>query len=259
MSATYTTPSRPGLFLLSTPHPAAVFDFYRRLAGWDLEQDATSKVGRDQIAVVREGSGGWLPYLDVPDLPAAIARAEAAGGRLADPASAEPAGRAVIVVDPSDTPLGVREAARRADGIPLGDGPIVWIEQKTRDQDAATAFLSQVFGFAVVGARGPGQVRLLRGHDGSSFGGVMQFDDRWAPDYPPHWLLYLRTGDVDRDLETATKHGGSVWFPPVPTPLGRLAYLRDPAGNALAVVEVAAAAETLLAPAAQTGHDAGVS
>lgn len=253
-SAPLTTPPRPTLFVLSTTEPDAVLDFYDQVCGWKLEPSSAAAMGRaagagEQAFFVRKGPVGWLPFLSVADLQGALDRAKAAGGRGVFPLPDDDTGRSAAVFDPSDTRLGlwaVDDPDMNAAGQSIEHGQIIWMEEKTRDQQAAAAFHSEVFGFAAAGPTGPGKVQLLRGNNGPSYAGVMQFDERWAPDHPPHWLLYMSVDDLDKTIEQALAAGGSVWFEPTDTPLGGLAYLRDPAGNAFAVVEVAEAARGML-------------
>ena len=250
--------------MLSTPDPAAVTDFYARVLGWTL-QPADSFPGTDgreiaargsgQRFIVRRGPVGWLPFLSVIDLPAVLERARAAGGRVVFPVPGDQTRRVAMLFDPSGARLGVYEpdhpagAQATEDGPAPGSGPVVWLEEKSRNQEAAAAFHAEVFGFTPVGPSGPGKVKVLRPSSGAPYAGVMQFDDRWAGDHPPHWLVYTSVKSLSATIEDALAQGGSVWFQPTDTPLGRLAYLRDPAGNAFAVIEVAPATSgTLLAP-----------
>lgn len=253
-----TVPTRPELLVLSTPRPGDVLDFYRALFGWELDlagglPDDRPVGAAAQTFLTREGVVGWLPFLTVGDLPAVLGRARAAGAeRVVHPLPGQDTDRAAIVIDPSGTRLGLWSPAGAQQSSPAGveEGLVVWIEEKTRDQQAAVAFHTEVFGFAAAGPTGPGKVRFLREPSGSAYAGVMQFDDRWTPDQPPHWLLYVAVADLDATIALALSHGGSLWFEPTDTPLGRLAYVRDPADNAIAVVELAPGAGAMLTPAA---------
>ncbi|MBV9204296.1 MAG: hypothetical protein JO037_02575 [Actinobacteria bacterium] len=232
-------PGRPARFVLSSPYAPELAGFYTQLFGWRAGPGGAFTLSGRTVAQVRQGQGGWLPYLTVPDLPAAIRQAGAAGASLAGPADDQPSLSAVIV-DPTGTPLGLSDPG---DGpaveVMAEDGAVVWMEQKTHQQDAATGFLSGLFGYEFAGPAGPGKVRVAQ-TEGPAFGGVMQFDGRWASDAEPHWLLYFQVADTQASLDWAAGLGGSVWFSPLDTPLGRLAYLRDPRGNAFAIVQVSA-------------------
>jgi uncharacterized protein len=232
-------PGRPARFVLSSPQAPELAAFYTRLFGWQPGTEGAFTLGERTVAQVREGQGGWLPYLTVPDLSAAIRQARAAGASLAGSAD-DPSGLSAVIVDPAGTPLGLSEPG---DGpaveVMAEDGAVIWVEQKTRQQDAATRFLSDLFGYEFAGPTGPGKVRVAQ-TEGPVFGGVMQFDGRWAADTKSHWLLYFQVADTQASLDRAVGLGGSVWFPPFDTPLGHMAYLRDPQGNAFAVVHLSA-------------------
>lgn len=233
-------PSRPAHFVLRTADAAGAATFYGELFGWQVGSDDIFLSAGRQVARIEVGAGGWLPYLTVPDLDAALGRASAAGATSIGTAVTGAAGRSAVVVEPGGTELGLWQAGSGPGVGVMGEpGAVVWVEEKTHHQATETAFLAELFGFEVLGPEGPGSVRVLRG-EGPLCTGVMQFDGRWAPDEAPHWLLYFEVEDVEKSPVSAVENGGSVWFPPFDTPLGRMAYLRDPAGNAFAVVTVSA-------------------
>lgn len=248
-------PTRPAMFVLSTPEPARVMDFYRSLLGWELQPMAAFPSGGDlasdaQVFVVRGGEVGWLPFLPVADLAGLVERARNAGAnRVVFPLPDDDTGRSAAIIDPTGARLGllaIEGTVPKPDPAPLAPGRVVWIEEKTRDHKAAAAFQEAVFGLQAQGPGGAGEVQVLRG-GGAPYSAIMQFDERWDDDYPPRWLIYACVADLEATLAQAVEYGGSVWFSRTETELGPLAYLRDPDGNGLAVVEVSHAARALLA------------
>lgn len=234
---------RPALFVLRTPRAGDLVSYYSGLFGWeaaDLGDGIRSmSVGGRPVAVIRPGDGGWLPFLAVPDLAWAVNLAVKQGATIQEETTSDVTGTHAVIVDPTATPLGLWEVGSGSGvGRMLDPGSVAWIEQKTRQQGAATEFLTALFGYAVAGPEGPGAVRVLIPADKPVFGGVMQFDGRWADDYPAHWLLYVAVDDLDDTIAEAVSRGGSLWFEPTATPLGPLAYIQDPAGHAIAVVSV---------------------
>lgn len=238
-------PGQPAQFVLRSPGLAGLTDFYTGLFGWTGDVDrpeGTVLLGDRGVGRLAAGEGGWLPFLAVQDLTQAVQTATEAGATLLEAPAGDvdpDLGACAVVLDPTGTPLGLAEAGGGGVEVMAEDGAVVWVEQKTHDQQRATAFLTAVFGYGFVGPEGPGKVRVAR-TEGTMFGGVMEFDDRWAPDETPHWLVYLQVSDVAATLDRAVALGGSVWFPPFDTPLGEMAYVRDPEGNAFAVVHVSA-------------------
>lgn len=93
------------------PTPAA--DFYRDLLGWEVAaDDSTSgytawiRDGEQPWAGIKgaengDSSGRWVPYVQVDDLDAALARATALGGTTVRERTPGPAGDSVVVADPS--------------------------------------------------------------------------------------------------------------------------------------------------------------
>ena len=90
----------------------AVTEFYRALFDGPIGPDdsdgpyaAWMMNGAQPWAAVVEASdvttGRWVPYVHVDDLEGAVAKAIAAGGTVALPKTAGPAGHAVTIADPA--------------------------------------------------------------------------------------------------------------------------------------------------------------
>ena len=238
-------PTRPAQFVLRTSGGDVLTTFYCDLFGWTLKGEDTFVLQGRTVARMEHSKGGWLPYLAVADLTVALEKATRSGAVTLDGPSDGPLGRSAVILDGGGAPLGLWQSGSGSGvGLIAEHGAVVWIEEKTRNQEVATAFLQTLFGFELLGASGPGAVRLLKG-EGPFFGGVMQFDDRWTSDEPPHWLLYFQSSAVPAIVERAIALGGSLWFPLMDTPLGQMAYIRDPEGNAFAVVEVSEQGRTM--------------
>lgn len=91
---------------------AHVIEFYRAVFDGPIgpdDGDGTYRAWfmdgeRPWAAVVESAAataGRWVPYVRVPDLDAAVAEAEAAGGTVVVPRTTGPAGEAVTVADPA--------------------------------------------------------------------------------------------------------------------------------------------------------------
>lgn len=249
------TAGRPGLFILRTVNPSEVAAFYAATLRWDLDGETFTLDGAALAGVTARG-GGWLPMFAVESLAESLTLVQQAGGTLTGRRD-DDRGRQALVADPTGTAFGLWEIGTGAGSHQQGHlGTVSWVEQKTRDQDAATSFLSAVFGYSVVGPKGSGNVRVLTGAGSPLFGGVMQFDDRYSAEQPPFWLLYVEVEDVAETIGRAVEAGGSVWFPLTQTPLGPLAYVRDPAGNAIALVAISEGGRAMIgARAGGSGQD----
>ncbi|HEX9947005.1 MAG TPA: VOC family protein [Allosphingosinicella sp.] len=91
---------------------AAARSFYEAAFGWSLERFgptyAATVTGDTDIGLQAdpaEASRAPLPVIDVPDLEAAEAAVEAAGGRVVRPIFAFPGGRRFHFLDPSGNEL----------------------------------------------------------------------------------------------------------------------------------------------------------
>ena len=96
---------------------AATREFYERAFGWQMtaygpDYAATTTGDRD-IGLhgdLSDATQSPLPVIDVPDLEAALAQVEAAGGRIVRPIFAFPGGRRFHFVDPSGNELAAVKA-----------------------------------------------------------------------------------------------------------------------------------------------------
>ena len=117
-------PAQTGEFIwadLFVPRPAAAVEFYRGLVGWTSEK--SSSRGNAQHLVVSAGGfhragltmlpdgaqqAGWLPYVQVDDVPAALQRVTSAGGKiLTTPNRDLLNGNLAVVSDPNGGVIGI--------------------------------------------------------------------------------------------------------------------------------------------------------
>jgi hypothetical protein len=87
---------------------AAARSFYERAFGWEMTgfgpTYAATMTGDTDVGLQAdraEATKAPLPVIDVPDLEAALAAVEAAGGRIVRPIFAFPGGRRFHFLDPS--------------------------------------------------------------------------------------------------------------------------------------------------------------
>lgn len=84
--------------------PDTTTRFYADLLGWNASDGPggmsmfAGETG--PVAGVSSGAGGWLPYAQVDDVEAAVARAESLGAKTLEPIAQGPAGRYAVVQDP---------------------------------------------------------------------------------------------------------------------------------------------------------------
>ncbi|MEW5989968.1 MAG: VOC family protein [Chloroflexota bacterium] len=96
---------------LTARQPDAVREFYARMFDWQIAPDSNPGPyngwimdgDRPWAAVVEANdatAGRWLPYVQVDDLDAAVARAIGLGGSVVQDKTDGPAGTAVTMADP---------------------------------------------------------------------------------------------------------------------------------------------------------------
>jgi predicted enzyme related to lactoylglutathione lyase len=105
---------------LHTQDPATAKKFYQHLFDWKMQDEPTPAgvytdldLGGGAHGGLKQATDGtagsrWLPYVQVPDLAAATARAKALGARAVKELVEIPgAGLYSVIVDPTGAPLGM--------------------------------------------------------------------------------------------------------------------------------------------------------
>jgi len=116
-------------------------------------------------------------------------------------------------------------------------GRFVWHELMTRDVPAAKTFYSKLTGWKTI--PWPLDPTYTVCHaDSGPVAGIMQIPAELPSDFPPHWVQYIGTRDVDGIADAAVRAGGSlVKAPSDMQGAGRYAVLRDPQGAAFAIID----------------------
>ena len=117
-------------------------------------------------------------------------------------------------------------------------GAIGWFDLTVPDAENVRDFYAQVVGWKAQGLdMGEYEDYVMSTPDGRGVAGVCHARGPNA-DIPPQWMLYVNVSDLDESLERCKAMGGE--------PLGeirdmgtygRVAYVRDPAGAALALIQ----------------------
>lgn len=109
---------KPGQFLwneLHTPDPAAATRFYQALVGFEATTidrgrgpyTMLSKDGKNRAGVIMDDRAVWIPYVQVANTDATLAKAEKLGAQVKMPAITMPIGRIASFVDPQGAPIGL--------------------------------------------------------------------------------------------------------------------------------------------------------
>ena len=238
------------------PDVQAAMDFYGPLFGWDfagpglMPGDPPGKYfvarlrGRDVAGIGSspEGSGAtsWITHVRVDNVDQTAARTRSAGGEvLAGPFDAAPAGRLVVLADPSGAVLCAWEAGAR-EGAQTVNEPSAWAMSTlhTTDPEGSIAFYKAVFGWQPE-LFGPVTLWRLPGYVGGEpkqpvprdVVGVMVSNGASQP----HWSVDFWIADADATADSAVKLGGKVIVPPHDVPGFRNAVIADPQGAVLSV------------------------
>lgn len=240
--------------LMTTDAPAAT-RFYQSVVGWKAEDSGmpgvqytilnadSSRVGglMELPQSARDGGAkpGWIGYVGVDDVDATAARVTGAGGAVHRPAQDIPGiGRFAIVTDPQGAqftlfkPMGTDEAPADAQMAP---GHVGWHELHARDQTAALAFYSDLFGWTKADAvdMGPMGTYQMFASGGATVGGMMTRTDG----SPPHWLYYFNVADINAGASRVKDAGGQVINGPMEVPGGSwIVHGTDPQGATFAIV-----------------------
>jgi uncharacterized protein len=248
---------------LMSPDPDGAKAFYDDVVGWTISAQSASPtqdyrmIGRSDGGnaggvmkltgdMARHGASPvWLGYLYTPDVDAAVAAAEADGGKLQVPATDMPGvGRIAMITDPQGAPFyvmnptpppGMEDATSDVFSV-TEPQHIRWNELVTSAPDSAIAFYTKHFGWAQEGEMdmGPmGKYRFIQ-HGGVAIGAVMPT----MPDSPAsQWRFYIGVDDIDRAMAAIGGSGGKVVSGPHEIPGGEFSlHGIDPQGATFGLV-----------------------
>ena len=240
---------------LQTTDTDAAKAFYGGLLGWTFDDQpmpdgrvySMAKVGEAQVAAIapqppQAAAAGmppmWNTFLAVDSADDAVAKVEAAGGRVAmAPFDIMNAGRMAVVLDPSGTAIAFWQANEHIGaGLVNEPGTVMWNELITDDPSAA-AFYEQVLGMTTSKMDDPafGDYTLFL-VNGEMVGGSVAPQ---MPGVPNHWHVYFAVSGADAAVAKAAELGGSVLAEPFDTPVGRMAVISDPQGATFSILQPA--------------------
>lgn len=240
----------PIWYELLTPDREASTAFYEAVIGWSVGPRPDGEMDYRMIETADGAVGGlmelspemlsggvrpgWLFYLGVDDVDAAVARIGTLGGAVhMGPIDMEGVGRMAMVADPQGIPFYVMRGASDQESTAWqrdGMGKCNWNELVTPDPDAARAFYADVFGWTyperMAMPEGMGDYVFIDA-GGETIGATMGT----GAGQPPGWTFYFRAPDIDAAAAQVTAMGGTVHAGPMEVPGGdRIIVASDPQG-----------------------------
>jgi len=239
---------------LVTDDAAAARSFYGELLGWQF-QDVEGE-GIVYTTILQNGvpiggiapiededinvpSARWISLISVPDVDAATAAIQRAGGAVnMEPWDNPTRGRMALVTDPQGAMV---IFVRTVSGDPpyldpdrLVSNRFIFNELWTHDLAASIQVYGDVVGYEVQGPSlaGAPDVRVFT-RDGDPRAGLNLLP--W-PEVQPNWLPYIKVDDTGRIAERVVELGGMILIPPLPQVRnGTVALVADPSGAAFAI------------------------
>ncbi len=226
--------------------------FYDELFGWEWAGMEMPEAGTYWMASIngqlvaglsaqppdRAGMpSAWNTWMNVDDVDASSARAEAAGATVVVPPLDVPdAGRMAYLTDPAGAAFGMWQAREhKGAGKVDGHGSAIWHELHAPDTDATVAFYGEVFGWkrgSMEFPEGGSYTTLFKGE--ATIGGTAPPPE---PGMPAHWRVWFGSDDVEATAAAAKDLGGTVVLAPTDSPIGKFAFLQDSTGAGFSVIK----------------------
>jgi hypothetical protein len=191
----------------------------------------------------------WATYIRVDSADDTIEKTKRAGGRIIDgPFDAPPAGRLVVLADPSGAIFCAWEAGAR-EGAQLVNEPSAWAMSTlhTAGTDEAKEFYGTLFGWETE-QFGPVTLWRLPGYVGGEpkqpvprdVVGVMApiAESAHGPAAQPRWTVDFWIDDADGAAARAATLGGRVILAPHDTPGFRSSVIADPQGAVFSISQL---------------------
>jgi predicted enzyme related to lactoylglutathione lyase len=230
---------------LITPNGEGAHDFYSKVLGWNKqawehEPSYSMFVGPEgPLGAAVENRAGvphWLPYVGVPSVDDAVARAEAQGAKVVTPPTEVPnAGRHAVLNDAQGATFAVHSSSMPAspDRAPAR-GEFSWHELATTvDPTEVFPLYAELFGWDEIRRHDMGDpmgTYLIFGRNGVEMGGMFNKGNMGRPG-PAYWVSYVSVPDLGNALEQLKSGRGTVLHGPSDVPGGdKIAQVMDPHG-----------------------------
>jgi predicted enzyme related to lactoylglutathione lyase len=239
---------------LQTIDQDAAKAFYAGLFGWTYDDQpmpqgpvySMAMLGGQQVAAIAAQSPElaaagappmWNTYLAVDSVDEAVAKVDAAGGKVAmSPFDVMDAGRMAFVLDPSGAAVALWQANQHIGATLVNEpGAVTWNELITTDP-GVVKFYADVLGMTASAMDMGGGPYTVFEAGGRMVGGTTAPQ---MPGVPNHWHVYFEVADADAAAAKVAELGGTVMVQPFDIPVGRIAMLGDPQGAVFSIIKSA--------------------
>jgi predicted enzyme related to lactoylglutathione lyase len=249
-------PGMPCWVDLATPDLGKAEAFYGALFGWKARAAPEPEAGGYSFFSLGGGGGmevagampmlddtqppSWTTHISVADVDATTHAVQAAGGLvLLEPSDILRQGRMAVFTDSQGSVIAAwQPLAFQGAAVINEPNTYCWSELASRDIEAAKAFYPEVFGWEPDTHAFGGSTYTEWQVGGRSVAGMVQMDEQWPEDLPPHWSVYFAVDDCDAAAAKTAELGGLVDMPPTDIPVGRFAVLNDPYGAYFSIIRL---------------------
>ena len=245
---------------LMTDDQQGAMKFYGALFGWTFEvggqetggyamafKDGRMAAGIGQKSPQMQFPNAWSVYFGVENAEATLARVVSNGGQtMMPPMDIPQSGRMAMAVDNTGAVFGLWQPTGHK-GAQLIDEPgaMTWYEVNTRDAEKARHFYSKVFDLEAVKMDAPGMTYWMLNRGEKTYAGILQMNEQWPKEIPPHWMGYFAVEDADAAAKKVAELGGKVMVPPFDSPYGRISVVQDPQGASFSVIKLSQTAQQM--------------
>ena len=241
-------PGEPTWADVATNDIDASIAFYAGLFGWECERGGEEFGGystflRDGKRLVGlmpvmspEQPVVWTCYVSSEDAHKTTELVQSAGGTvLAPPMDVADLGTMAVYLDSHGAAFGIWQPKAHTGAELVGEeGVLSWIELASRDQGAATAFYTAVFGWGVHANPGYTEFQV----NGQSVAGMLDMPEMVPAQVPSYWMPYFQAEDPAAQAQKAAALGGTVLVPFMEMENVAFSVVMDPCGATFGLLDV---------------------